>query len=156
MSVPAFTPQKRRDRSRTVRYTVDMNPEQHKFLKVFAVDNDVRTSVVFKSLLYLLETRSDLAILVMQTIDTLEGSRALNDRNNQRKMRYTVDLDWQQHTFLKLFATHNDVVAANIVRCLVILLEQREDLAFLVISTIFEEDDDFEEDEDQQEIEEIE
>lgn len=141
MSHGSFTPQKRRDRNRTIRYTVDMNADQRKFLTIFALDNDVKASVIFKSLLHLLENRVDLAALVLHTIDTLGSSRALKD-NTVRPTRYTVDLDWQQHTFLKLFSVHNDVTAADVVRCLLVLLETRIDLAALLINTIFEDDED--------------
>lgn len=46
--------------NKTTRYTLDLQTEQHRFLKLFAVSNDVEASKVMRTLLYLLETKSEL------------------------------------------------------------------------------------------------
>ncbi len=42
------------------RYTLDLEPEQHKFLRLFAVSNDVDASKVMRTLLHLLEVQAPL------------------------------------------------------------------------------------------------
>lgn len=128
----SFQQRERRDPNRTIRYTIDMDREQHRFLKLFAVHNDVSASVIMRSLGYLLETRLDLATLVMDTIYL--GASA----NKARKtIRYTIDMEGSQHTFFRLFAAHNETRVSTIVRTLLYLLETRMDLATMVIETIF-------------------
>lgn len=139
---PFATPQ-RRDANRPIRYTVDMDREQHTFMRLFAIHNDVKAATVFRSMIYLLETRIDLATLVIDTIFR-EELPILKNRTT-KPIRYTIDMDGSQHTFLRLFAAHNEIKASTAVRTLLYLLETRLDLATLVIETIFDDDEDDEE-----------
>jgi hypothetical protein len=51
-----------------IRYTVDLDPEQHKFLKRFAVEAEVDGSVVVRELLRRLEQDKQLSIAVLQQL----------------------------------------------------------------------------------------
>jgi hypothetical protein len=42
------------------RYTLDLETEQHKFLRMFAITNEVEASKVMRTLLYLLEAPNEL------------------------------------------------------------------------------------------------
>lgn len=146
-----YVPQRRRDLSKPIRYTVDMDQEQHAFMKLFAIHNDVKAALVFRSLVYLLESRVDLAQLVVNAIDS--GELPVNTAKRRKpgekpsragKVRYTIDLNPSQHTFLRLFAAHNDIRVSVVVRALLFLLETRIDLAVLVIDSVFEHADDTE------------
>lgn len=144
----SFKQRERRDPNRTIRYTIDMDREQHRFLKLFAVHNDVSASVIMRSLGYLLETRHDLATLVMETIYL-----GVSANKARRTIRYTIDMEGSQHTFFRLFAAHNETRVSTIVRTMLYLLETRMDLATMVIETIYVET--YNEDEDGDEVEEI-
>lgn len=144
----SFKQRERRDPNRTIRYTIDMDREQHRFLKLFAVHNDVSASVIMRSLGYLLETRHDLATLVMETIYL-----GVSANKARRTIRYTIDMEGSQHTFFRLFAAHNETRVSTIVRTMLYLLETRMDLATMVIETIFIET--YNEDDDGDEVEEI-
>lgn len=54
---------------RVTRYSLDLDAEQHKFLKLFAINNDVRAALVVRALLYLLETDFEIANRVIDVID---------------------------------------------------------------------------------------
>lgn len=129
-----FKQKRQRKFDKTLRFTCDMHKEQHNFLRLFAADNDVSASTVFRCLLYLLQQRRDLATLVIDLIyaheNPLQGKA-------KKSMRYTVDLYPEQHNFLRLFSAHNEVRASTVVRTLLYLLETRIDLATLVIEEIF-------------------
>lgn len=53
---------------RRVRYTIDLSPEQHRFLKRFAVDSDVDASAVTRTLLAILEDDERLASRVRESL----------------------------------------------------------------------------------------
>lgn len=53
---------------KTTRFSIDLMSEQHRFLKLFSVENDVQSSVVCRALLYLQETDDDLANEVVDII----------------------------------------------------------------------------------------
>ena len=48
----------------TVRFTLDLDKEQHKQLKTFALENDVRAAVVVRALLRRLEEDDELRVKV--------------------------------------------------------------------------------------------
>jgi hypothetical protein len=59
----------------------------------------------------------------------------------QRKViRFTLDLEKEQHTYLKLFAFQNGVQSALVMRTLLYLLEMDKDLATRVIEEIYGEE----------------
>jgi hypothetical protein len=45
---------------KVTRYTLDLEVQQHKFLRWFAIDNEIEASKVMRGLLYLLEAGNDL------------------------------------------------------------------------------------------------
>lgn len=66
--VPTLTPSPAKARAKTVRYTVDLEPKQHKFLKRFALNAEVDSSVVVRELLRRLEQDKQLSNAVMQQL----------------------------------------------------------------------------------------
>lgn len=53
---------------RVTRYTLDLEAEQHKFLRMYAVSHDVEASKVMRTLLFLLEADQSLSKRVLQEI----------------------------------------------------------------------------------------
>lgn len=53
---------------KTTRFSIDLMSEQHRFLKLFSVENDVQSSVVCRALLYTLETDEDLSNEIVDII----------------------------------------------------------------------------------------
>jgi hypothetical protein len=66
-------------------------------------------------------------------------------RTVRRVTRYTLDLDQEQHRFLRLFALQNGVQASLVMRSLLFMLETDINVANRVIDLIFNEDDNSEE-----------
>lgn len=52
----------------TIRFTLDMDRLQHSFIRRFSIDSGVKTSVLIRALLYILETDEDLANRVIDEI----------------------------------------------------------------------------------------
>jgi len=52
----------------TIRFSVDLDPEQHKFLKLFSIENGIQASVIMRALIYQLEVNEDLANRVIDEI----------------------------------------------------------------------------------------
>lgn len=65
---PAPMPPPSRAKAKTVRYTVDLDPKQHKFLKRFALEAEVDSSVVVRELLRRLKEDKQLSNAVMQQL----------------------------------------------------------------------------------------
>lgn len=122
---------------RSVRYTVDLTKQQRHFLRLFSLHNDVPATVVLRTLVAALESRLDLAQLVVDTIfaDDLPDVIAYPDDTT----RYTIDMPGPQHTFMRLFAAHNETKVSFVVRTLIFLLEADENIAQFLIDTIFPE-----------------
>lgn len=55
-------------RGKPVRYSLDLSPEQHKFLKRFSLEAEVNSSLVMRKLLELLEEDERLANRVIQQL----------------------------------------------------------------------------------------
>lgn len=77
-------------------------------------------------------TQGELEDVVVETFDELPQLRKVT--------RFSLDLDKEQHKFLKLFALSNDIKASNVVRALLFLLETDLELANRVIDEIFIDD----------------
>lgn len=52
----------------TIRFSVDLDPEQHKFLKLFSIENGIQASVIMRALIYQLEVNEELANRVIDEI----------------------------------------------------------------------------------------
>ncbi|MBC9705820.1 MAG: hypothetical protein H9W81_12785 [Enterococcus sp.] len=52
----------------TVRFTLDLDPEQHRFLKLYSLENGVKASVILRALVYLLEVDETIANRVIDEI----------------------------------------------------------------------------------------
>ncbi|MGV8845812.1 hypothetical protein [Tessaracoccus sp.] len=63
--------------------------------------------------------------------------RATGTRGTKKVTRYTLDLDGQQHLFLRMFALQNEVDASKVMRTLLYFLESDQDLANRVLDEIF-------------------
>lgn len=63
--------------------------------------------------------------------------RATGARGTKKVTRYTLDLDGQQHLFLRMFALQNEVDASKVMRTLLYFLESDQDLANRVLDEIF-------------------
>lgn len=60
--------------------------------------------------------------------------------DKRKTTRFSVDLELQQHQFLKEFSSENDIKASVIMRALIYLMEIDENVANRVIDYIFEEE----------------
>lgn len=68
--------------------------------------------------------------------------RARRPRGNTRSVtRYTLDLEANQHMFLRLFSLQNDVEASKVCRTLLYLLESDASVQQRVINELFGDDD---------------
>lgn len=140
---------------KTVRFTIDFDAEQHKFLKTFSYESGVKSALIVRALVYLLEMNESVADAVIDEIfkdedeteefsDNPAESRTIPPTGNQDKLpkrktvRFTIDFDSEQHRFLKLFSLESGVQSALIIRSLVHLLEISETMANAVISEIFD------------------
>lgn len=52
----------------TVRFTLDLDPEQHRFLKLYSLENGVKASVILRALVYLLEVDEAISNRVIDEI----------------------------------------------------------------------------------------
>lgn len=80
-----------------------------------------------------------------ETFDVATRPRAVTknaDRSvaQRRIVRFTLDLDREQHNYLKSFAGVNGVKAALVLRALLALMEASPSLAQGVIDSIFDEE----------------
>lgn len=55
--------------ARRIRFTLDLTPEQHRFLKRFAFDAETDASVVMRALLALLQNDERLARRILAEVD---------------------------------------------------------------------------------------
>lgn len=53
---------------KTVRFTIDFDAEQHRFLKLFSLESGVQAALVVRALVYLLEINEDVANAVIDEI----------------------------------------------------------------------------------------
>lgn len=143
---------------KTVRFTIDFDATQHKFLKTFSYESGVKSALIIRALVYLLEINESVADAVIDEIFREEEELDLTDENpleantrateatlqsskaeKRKTVRFTIDFDSEQHRFLKLFSLESGVRSALIIRSLVYLLEISETMANAVISEIFAE-----------------
>lgn len=145
---------------KTVRFTIDFDAEQHRFLKMFSLESGVQAALVVRALVYLLEISEPVANAVIDEIFGIEEDEAaepvaespnppVEDEQaevlppvKRKTIRFTIDFDAEQHRFLKLFSLESGVQAALVVRALVYLLETSSDMANAVIDEIFGEGQD--------------
>lgn len=55
-------------KTKPVRITLDLTPEQHRFLKFFSIQNGIPSAMTMRCLLYMLETDINLAQRVVDEI----------------------------------------------------------------------------------------
>lgn len=145
---------------KTVRFTIDFDFEQHRFLKLFSLESGVQTALVVRALVFLLEINESVANAVIDEIfgvdedddneipatTTVEAVSHEGDevefKVKRKTVRFTIDFDSEQHRFLKLFSLESGVQAALVIRALVYLLEINEKIANAVIDEIFGEGQD--------------
>lgn len=143
---------------KTVRFTIDFDAEQHKFLKTFSYESGVKSALIIRALVYLLEINESVADAVIDEIfrdeeevepmdiipteantEPLSTSSHSHRPEKRKTVRFTIDFDSEQHRFLKLFSLESGVRSALIIRSLVYLLEISDTMANAVISEIFAE-----------------
>lgn len=56
------------DKRKTTRFSVDLELEQHQFLKEFSSENDIKASVIMRALIYLMEIDENIANRVIDYI----------------------------------------------------------------------------------------
>ena len=56
------------DKRKTTRFSVDLEIEQHQFLKEFSSENDIKASVIMRALIYLMEIDENVANRVIDYI----------------------------------------------------------------------------------------
>lgn len=142
---------------KTVRFTIDFDAEQHRFLKLFSLESGVQAALIVRALVYLLEISENVAnavideifgteddaespapVLPIKVTAPVENHKSQVEFAVKRKtVRFTIDFDAEQHRFLKLFSLESGVQAALVIRALVYLLEISEDIANAVIDEIF-------------------
>lgn len=132
---------------KTVRFTIDFDVEQHRFLKLYSLESGLQSAHVIRALVYLLEINESVANAVIDKIfgiDIETGFTVTDQSNNEvevkvkrKTVRFTIDFDFEQHRFLKLFSLESGVQAALVVRALVDLLEINEEMSNAVFDEIF-------------------
>lgn len=65
-------------------------------------------------------------------------------KTRRKVTRFTLDLEREQHTFLRLFALQNGIQASLVMRTLLYILETDFEVAERVINEIFSEEDETE------------
>ena len=96
-----------------------------------------------RTLLYLLETDINIATHVIDEIttgneeDLADGAARFSADILGKVIRFTLDLEEEQHRFLKLFAFDNEIKASPAMRTLLYLLETDINIATRVIDEIF-------------------
>lgn len=68
MAARKATKAKSQSERSTIRFSVDLDPEQHKFLKLFSIENGIQASVIMRALIYQLEINEELANRVIDEI----------------------------------------------------------------------------------------
>lgn len=148
---------------KTVRFTIDFDAEQHRFLKMYSMESGVQAALVVRALVYLLEISEPVANAVIDEIfgvdeddideappsivkdggngvgraAEVEQKEEIEPPVKRKTVRFTIDFDAEQHRFLKLFSLESGVQAALVIRALVYLLEVSSDMANAVIDEIF-------------------
>lgn len=56
------------DKRKTTRFSVDLEIEQHQFLKEFSAENDIKASVIMRALIYLMEIDETIANRIIDKI----------------------------------------------------------------------------------------
>lgn len=110
------------------RYSLDMDKEQLRFLKLFALQIGQSASAVMRVLIYLLETENDVQYAVIDEIYPIEGEPLDIVTNRSRKgrsiSRFTLDLHNEQSKYLKFISINQNIDASVILRVMIFLLER--------------------------------
>lgn len=111
----------------TKRYSLDMDKEQLRFLKLFALQVEQSASAVMRVLVYLLETNSDVQYAVIDEIYPVEGEplAIVTDvsRKGRNLSRFTLDLHVEQSKYLRFVSINQGINTSVILRVMVFLLE---------------------------------
>lgn len=119
-------------RAKTKRYTLDMNREQLRFLKLFAHQNNLYASTVMRALIYLLETDSDVQYAVIDEIYPVDreplGFIVEVSGKDRNVARYTIDLHYEQSNYLGFITINQGIKGSVILRAMIYLLETNVNL----------------------------
>lgn len=134
-------PPKTRQKS-TKRYSLDMDREQLRFLKLFALQVEHSASAVMRVLVYLLETNSDVQYAVIDEIYPVEGEPLAIVTNVSRKgrnlSRFTLDLHVEQSKYLRFVSINQGIDASIILRVMVYLLESNKEFDGTALQDVVE------------------
>lgn len=75
------------------------------------------------------------------TRPAVASHRARRPRQPRKVTRFTLDLEANQHTFLRLYAISNNTESSRVMRCLLWLLEADESLQQRVYDELFADED---------------
>jgi len=75
------------------------------------------------------------------TRPAVASRKARRPREPRKVTRYTLDLERNQHQFLRLFSLQHEVEASKVMRTLLYLLEADSTLADRVLGELFADDD---------------
>lgn len=68
MSVRSTKSKSGTEKRKTIRFSVDLDTDQHKFLKLFSNENGIQSSIIMRALIYQLEVDEELANRVIDEI----------------------------------------------------------------------------------------
>lgn len=117
--------------TKVIRFSLDMGKDQRQQLKMFSASNNIKSVAIVRAMLLLVELNKDFAD------DIVEEIFKDKEKKPEDPTRLTIDLDAEQHRFLKLFSIQNGFTASVLVRKLMQILREDEEFANAVLDTIF-------------------
>jgi hypothetical protein len=117
--------------TKVIRFSLDMGKDQRQHLKMFSASNNIQSVAIVRAMLLLVELNKDFAD------DIVEEIFKDKEKKPEDPTRLTIDLDAEQHRFLKLFSIQNGFTASVLVRKLMQILREDEDFANAILETIF-------------------
>lgn len=117
--------------TKVIRFSLDMGKDQRQHLKMFSASNSIQSVAIVRAMLLLVELNKDFAD------DIVEEIFKDKEKKPEDPTRLTIDLDVEQHRFLKLFSIQNGFTASVLVRKLMQILREDEEFANAVLDTIF-------------------
>lgn len=117
--------------TKVIRFSLDMGKDQRQHLKMFSASNNIQSVAIVRAMLLLVELNKDFAD------DIVEEIFKDKEKKPEDPTRLTIDLDAEQHRFLKLFSIQNGFTASVLVRKLMQILREDEEFANAILETIF-------------------
>lgn len=125
------------DVMRRISSSVDLTPEQHRFLEMYAIQNDKKMAFVVHSLIDLIKSRKDIAEFIIDIIFDPDCPDEISMKDATNKKRLTVHFRGSYHSFLRLFAAQNDTKTAKILRALIYVMSQNDSFKEIVTEGLY-------------------